>query len=181
MNKIKSSVTVEEALETILDSISPLGCEEVPILEAQGRVLHENVVSDIDIPQMDNSAMDGYAIIAEDTCGASKDSPERFKIIEEVRAGGEYIGKKVIKNTAIRIMTGAPIPDGADAVIQFVDTSEADGFVNIYREVKKGENCRSAGEDIQKGSVVLYRGDRLNSADIGILASLNFFAQFFTP
>ena len=168
------TVSIEEAQKIILDSVSPLSCENISIMEASGRVLYEDIVSDTMIPPADNSAMDGYAIIAYDTRGASKNNPIKLRIIGEIQAGGSIIGKQVLRGTAIRIMTGAPIPEGADSVIQFEDTEEEAGYVKIFRETVKYENYRFAGDCIKKGDTVLYKGDRLSSADIGILASLNY-------
>ncbi len=174
MKDTSKTVTVDEAIKNIFDSILPMDREKVPILEAQNRILFDNIISDINIPPHDNSAMDGYAIISKDTKGAAKDNPVSLKIIDEIKAGDDHTGKKIIQNTAIRIMTGASIPEGADAVIQFEDTSEDGDTVNIYREVGNLENYRFSGEDIKTGSTVLTKGHLLKSADIGVLASLNF-------
>jgi molybdopterin molybdotransferase len=168
------TVSVSEAQKIVLSSVSPLTSENVSIMEAYNRVLHQDIISDVMIPSVDDSAMDGYAIIADDTRGASKDTPRKLKITGEIQAGGSIIGKEVSKGTAIRIMTGAPIPTGADSVIQFEDTEEEAGYVKIFRETVKHNNCRSAGENINKGDKVLQKGDRLRSADVGILASLNY-------
>ncbi len=167
------TVSVEDAQKIILDSVKPLGFEYVSIMDAFNRVLYEDVVSDIVVPPSDNSMMDGYAVISDDTRGASPDTPIDLKIIGELQAGGSAIGKRVSKGTAIRIMTGAPMPKGADAVVQFEDSEEDAGRVKIFRELEKYENYRFAGENIKKGDRVLQKGDRLNSADVGILASLN--------
>jgi molybdopterin molybdotransferase len=167
-------VSIEEAQKIILNSVSPLSCESISILEASNRVLYEDLVSDIMIPPLDDSTMDGYAILADDTHGASKNNPIRLQISGEIQAGGSVIGKQVSEGTAIRIMTGAPIPPGADSVVQIEDTEEEAGYVKIFRETVKYENYRIAGESIKKGDRVLCKGDRLNSADIGILALLNY-------
>ena len=174
VKKENSTVTVEEAIELILNSIKPLSGEKVSILEADGRALYEDIVSNIDIPPLDNSAMDGYTVIAQDTKGASKENPIKLSVTGEIQAGGDYLDKIVKSGTAVRIMTGAPIPKGADAVIMVEYTSEESDIVSIFRDVKKGENIRLAGEDIRKDSVVLTKGERLKSADIGLLASLNY-------
>ncbi len=168
------TVSIEEALKIILNSVTPLNCENISIMEASNRVLYEDIVSEIMVPPADDSAMDGYAIIADDTRGASKNNPVKLQITGEIQAGGSAVGKKVPKGTAIRIMTGAAIPEGADSVIQFEDTEEKAGYVEIFRETAKYENCRFAGENIKKGDTVLRKGDRLSSADVGILASLNY-------
>lgn len=168
------TVSVEEAQGIILDSVRPLDWEPISIVEASNRILYEDVRSDTMLPPVDDSAMDGYAIMADDTHGASKISPIRLRIVGEIQAGGSSIGKQVSKGTAIRIMTGAPIPEGADSVIRFEETEEEAGFVKISCEVAKHENYRVAGENIRKGDSVLSKGDRLRSADVGILASLNY-------
>jgi molybdopterin molybdotransferase len=168
------SVSVEEAQKIILDSVSRLNPEDTPIMEASNRVLYEDIVSDIMIPPMDDSAMDGYAIIADDTQGASRDKPVKLKITGEIQAGGSIVGKRVSKGTAIRIMTGAPIPEGADSVVRFEDTKEEAGYVEIFRDTAKYNNYRFAGENINKEDRVLCKGDRLSSADVGVLASLNY-------
>lgn len=166
-------ISVREAIEIILRSVTPLLSEEIPIIEATSRILYEDLISDIMMPPMDDSAMDGYAVTADDTRGASETSPVQLRVTGEVQAGGSTIGKKVTRGTAIRIMTGAPIPEGADSVIRFEDTEEEWGYVKIFREVGTHESYRFAGENIREGETVLKRGDRLASADIGLLASLN--------
>jgi molybdopterin molybdotransferase len=116
-------ISVEEALEKVLSYVDVLEPEDEPLLNSLGRVLAEDVYSDINIPPLDNSAMDGYAVQAESTEGASPSSPRILRIIGEVAAG--YIAREeVTPGTAIRIMTGAPIPKGANAVVQFEDTDE---------------------------------------------------------
>lgn len=166
-------VSVHEALEIILKAATPLPDEEIPIIEASSRILYEDIVSDVMIPSLDDSAMDGYAIVADDTRGASEGNPAKLNVTGEIQAGGSIVGKRVTQGTAIRIMTGAPIPEGADSVIRFEDTHEEAGYVRIFREIAKHESYRFAGENIKKGETVLHKGDRLNSADVGLLASLN--------
>jgi molybdopterin molybdotransferase len=168
------TVSVEEAQKIILDSVRSLDCETIPIMEAYNRILYEDIVSDMMIPPADDSAMDGYAIIANDTHGASRNKPVRLRIIGEIQAGASIIGKRVLNGTAIRIMTGAAIPEGADSVIQFEEAKEEAGYVKIFKESVKYGNCKPAGENIGKGDKVLQKGDRLRSADVGILASLNY-------
>ncbi len=176
MTDMKSAgltVSVEEALRIILDSVRPLSGESIPIMEASDRVLYDDVVADTNVPPLDDSGMDGYALIAADTAGASRDRPARLEIVGEVQAGASTEGKEVTKGTAIRIMTGAPIPRGADAVIQVEDTEEEGGYVRVFRQATRFENYRFAGESIKVGDTILNRGDRLTSAKVGILASLN--------
>jgi len=168
------TVSVSEAQKIILDSVSPLSGESISIMEASDRILYEDIVADAMIPSVDDSAMDGYAIIADDTHGASRNTPVRLRIMGEIQAGGSITGKRVSHGTAIRIMTGAPIPEGADSVIQFEETEEEADYVKIFSESVKNRNCKCAGENIRKGDKVLHKGDRLRSADVGILASLNY-------
>jgi len=149
------------------------------VLESLGRVLAEDVCSDMDIPPHDNTAMDGYALQAADTVGASAAAPKRLRIIGDLAAG--YVSETVVKQgTAIRIMTGAPIPQGADAVVQFEDTDEEkrkaakkpSTEIGILRQAAKGLNIRKAGEDVSKGNLVLKAGTVLRPQEIGVLASL---------
>ncbi|MBM3156211.1 MAG: molybdopterin molybdotransferase MoeA [Chloroflexi bacterium] len=172
-------ISVEEALEKILSNCSVLEPEDELILDALGRVMAEDVRSTIDIPPLDNSAMDGYAVQAQGTEGARPSSPIILRVIGEVAAG--YIAKEEVgPGTAIRIMTGAPIPKGADAVVQFEDTDEEKRKtakkpikeIGIMRQAVKGQNIRLAGEDISSGSLVLQAGAVIRPQEIGVLASL---------
>jgi len=172
-------ISVEEAQKRILGRVQVLQAEKKPILDCLGQVLAINIYSPIDIPPLDNSAMDGYAVRAEDTDGASDSSPTILTVIGEV-AAGSIPDKEVKAGTAIRIMTGAPLPEGANAVVQFEDTDEvtrraredSSSQIGILRQVQKGLNVRHRGEDIAKGSLVLEEGRVLRPAEIGVLASL---------
>ena len=167
-------VSVSDALKIMLDSVKPLqNQEEISILEARGRVLAEDIFAAENIPPFNNSAMDGYALRSEDVKQAAKGDDVSLKIIGEIQAGGDFQGKKITQGTAIRIMTGAPMPDGADAVVMVEETREKDDFVYLARSINKKENVRFAGEDLPKGGKVLDKGEVLKSADIGLLASLN--------
>ena len=172
-------ISVEEALEKILSYVDVLEAEDELLLDSLGRVLAEDVRSTISIPPLDNTAMDGYAVQAESTKGASASSPRILRVIGEVAAG--YITKEeVAPGTAIRIMTGAPIPKGADAVVQFEDTDEEArkaakkplSEIGVLRQVDNGLNIRRAGEDISSGTLVLQAGTVLRPQEIGVLASL---------
>jgi len=172
-------ISVEEALEKVLSYFDVLEAEDELILESLGRVLAEDIHSTIDIPPMDNTAMDGYAVQAQSTVGATRSSPRILRVIGEVAAG--YLTKEEVESgTAIRIMTGAPIPKGADAVVQFEDTDEEIRQaqnqplteIGILRGVEEGLNIRLAGEDISSGSLVVKKGTLLRSQEIGVLASL---------
>ena len=168
-------LSVEEALEQILATVRVLEPERVPILEALGRVLAEEVAADRDIPPLPNSAMDGYAVRAADVAGV----PARLRVIAEAPAG-RLCPVEVGPGTAVRIMTGAPIPAGADAVVPFEHTrvvrdsscTAAGEWVEVLREVRPGANIREAGEDVRAGQVVLTPGRVLRPQEIGMLAAL---------
>ncbi len=170
-------ISVEEALEKVLGCVDILEAEETPLLESMGQVLAEDIISHIDIPPLDNAAMDGYALKAGDTPGAGDQSPRILRVIDTVIAGS-ISQREVTPGTAIRIMTGAPVPGGADSVIRFEDTDEArrqgsdTGEIGILCEVKHGLNIRRAGEDIARGATVLKKGTVLRPAEVGVLASL---------
>jgi len=169
-------ISVDQALEKVLERIDVLETEERPILDCLGQVLAGDVFSTITIPPMDNSAMDGFAVRSADTRGASPGSPRILRIVDTVAAGA-VARFRVEPGTAIRIMTGAPIPDGADSVVRFEDTDDSKrqgnkGEVGILAEVKPGTEVRRAGEDITAGSLVLKEGTVLRASEIGVLASL---------
>ena len=172
-------ISVEEALEKILSYVKVLEPERKPILDCLGQVLAEDVYSTIDIPPLDNSAMDGYALRAKDTRGASEASPRYVVVVGEV-AAGSMPTKEVRPGTAIRIMTGAPLPEGADAVVRFEDTDEVSrkssggdlSQIGILCQAEKGLNVRGRGEDIASGNLVLKKGQVLRPQEIGVLASL---------
>jgi molybdopterin molybdotransferase len=169
-------ITVDHALKKVLAHIDILEAEESPILGCLGQVLAEDIFSSINLPPLDNSAMDGYAVRSADTRGASRQSPRILRVIDTVVAGA--ISQTEVKpSTAIRIMTGAPIPKGADCVVRFEDTDESERRgtpteVGILTEVKPGTDVRPAGEDIAAGSLVLSKGLVIRAAEVGVLASL---------
>jgi molybdopterin molybdotransferase len=174
-------ISVEEALEKVLSYVEVLEPERKPILDCLGQVLAEDVYSTIDIPPLDNAAMDGFALRAEDTRGAGESSPVYLAVVGEVAAGS--MPKKDVKpGTAIRIMTGAPLPRGADTVVQFENTDEISrkssredlSHIAILCQAKTGLNVRCRGEDIAKGNLVLEKGRVLRPQEIGVLASLGY-------
>ena len=169
-------ISVEEALDKILGYVEVLGEEESPILDCLGQVLAEDVYSSINVPPLDNTAMDGYAVRSGDTRGASEKSPRLLRVIDTV-AAGSISDLKVEPGTAIRIMTGAPLPDGANSVVRFEDTdessrAESSAEIGILLEAESGLNIRRAGEDILKGAKVLRRGVVIRPSEVGVLASL---------
>jgi molybdopterin molybdotransferase len=171
-------IAVEEALERILSFVHRLEPEEQPLAGALGQVLAEDVAAAFDIPPLDNTAMDGYAVRAADTAGASETTPVRLRVAGELAAGYLFEGE-VAPRTAVRIMTGAPVPRGADAIVPFEETDEragrrspSSGEVAVLKAARPGANIRRAGEDVRRGAPVLPAGTTLSPAQIGLLASL---------
>jgi molybdopterin molybdotransferase len=164
-------ISLEKALKTILADFQPLGLEKINILEARGRIIGENIFAPRNIPSADNSAMDGYAVRHNDTKGATKNKPLKLKIIEDIPAG-KFPLKKIKAGEAARIMTGAVIPEGADAVIRQEDTKKDGKIVIIHTSAQKKENIRFAGEDVKRGELVVKKGSALGPAHIGMLAAL---------
>ena len=174
-------ISVEEARARILEHFAPLDVVETPLLEAAGQVLAADVRGGFDIPPLPNTSMDGYAVRAADTAGATPGGPLRLRVTGYLPAGSVYDGA-VGPGEAVRIMTGAPIPDGADAIVPFEETDEEEQTarwedgprpeVRIDVEAKHGANVRPAGEDVRAGELVLASGTILGPAQIGVLASL---------
>lgn len=165
-----SLIRVEEARRKILEKIRFKGAEKVALGEALGRTLAEDIVAERSNPPLDNSAMDGYALIAEDIAGAAPESPVKLEVVEEIAAG--YSAKGTLKSgQAMRIMTGAPIPAGADAVLMQEDTVKEGQFILAKDRAGAGENIRKAGEDVQKGETVIKKGATLSPAHIGMMAA----------
>ena len=169
-------IGVEQALNKILNYVHVLEDEQSPILDCLGQVLAEDVYSSINVPPLDNSAMDGYAVQSRDTRGASRQSPRFLRVIDTVSAGS-IAECEVEPGTAVRIMTGAPIPKGADSVVIFEDTDEtqrqgSSTEIGILRQAEAGLNIRRAGEDITQGSIVLSQGAVIRPSEVGVLASL---------
>lgn len=172
-------IGVEEALGKILDSIEVLEREEKPLLDCLGQVLAEDVYAPFDVPPQDNSAMDGYAVQAKSIVGASYEHPKVLRVVGEIAAGC-VTELKVEPGTAVRIMTGAFVPKGADVVVPFEDTDEVDRKQRSVSEAEIGirvglpeaSNIRRGGEDIAKGELAVKQGTLLCPAEIGVLASL---------
>src|SRR6267378_1296492 len=160
-------ISVEEAQERVLAEVTLVGTEQVAFVDALGRVLREDIAAPADVPQADNTAMDGYAVRAEDIANP----PVRLRVIEDLPAG-TVATKRVSKGTAIRIMTGALIPDGADTVAHVEITDAGSDFVTVQKALKRGTNVRARGEDRHKGDVVLQAGTPVGAAEIGVLASV---------
>jgi molybdopterin molybdotransferase len=171
-------ISVEEALQRVLSNVSVLPTEDKYVLDTMGQVLAEDIVSSLDIPPYNNSAMDGYAVRAADITAATASNPVSLRVIGDLAAG--YVTDiEVTPGSAIRIMTGAPIPNGADAVVPFEETDEGvdkskprGATVAIMKAVEVCANVRNAGEDVRKGELVLHKGTPIRPSEIGVLASL---------
>jgi len=170
--KIRSAmIRVQEALDIILKETAPLGLEKVCILGTLGRVLGEDVYAGRHIPPRDNSSMDGYALRWEDTRGATPSSPIVLEVIENIPAGA--IPRRVVGiGQAVKIMTGAAVPEGADAVIRVEDTRQKGTKVELTTAVVKGEYVRFTGEDVRDGEQVIPAGTVVRPAEIGMMAAL---------
>ncbi len=164
-------IEVEQARGIVLERAAPLGVERVPLREALDRVLGEDVGSAEAVPAFDNSAMDGFAVRAVDTRGATPGEPVSLRLVGESRAG-RPAAAGVEAGEAILISTGATIPAGADAVVRVEDTRREGGRVLTQGEVEPGRDVRRAGEDIEPGETVLARGTRLGPSELGVLASV---------
>ena len=164
-------LTVPEASARILEHIVPLSVERVPLLDALGRVLAEPVRAPMTLPAWDNSAMDGYAVRGVDIDAATRESPVRLRVLETI-AAGRFGTRPVGAGEASRIMTGAPLPDGADTVIRVEDT---DGGVEtvLVRDARDARrNVRPRGEDFNEGDALFDSGAALGAAQLGVLASV---------
>jgi molybdopterin molybdotransferase len=174
-------ISVEEARARILAQVAPLTAVRVPLLDALGQTLAEDVRAGLDLPPLANTAMDGYAVRAADTAGATPAAPRELRVTGYLAAGAVYEGS-VGPGEAVRIMTGAPIPAGADAVVPFEETDEQEQTaswseaprerVRIDVEARPAANVRPAGEDVRTGEVVLPAGTVIGAAQVGVLASL---------
>lgn len=172
-------LSVEEALDRILARFDVLSSESVYILDAMGQVLSDDIFSSIDVPPVKNSAMDGFALQSIDTSEASAENPVILKVCGSVSAG-ESFTNSITTGQAVRIMTGASIPQGADAVIPFEETDEqsrqlsetSNDEIGVFSHVEEGSDVRPAGQDIKNGQLVLKAGKELRPAEIGVLASL---------
>ena len=163
---MKSFISLEEAIEILNNNVNNLDIEEVDLIDGLNRVISENIYAQINNPPFNKSAMDGYALISNNT----ELSNRKFKVIDKVYAGG-VCSSAVNEDTAVRIMTGAPIPKGANAVIKQEDVTLEDDFIILKKNIKENENICIKGEDISKGSLLLKSSKKLDYADIGILAS----------
>ncbi len=164
-------LSVAEAVARILQGIAPLDEETVSLRDALGRVLAQDVISPITLPHWTNSAMDGYAVRGNDVRGATESHPIELPVLETIAAGA-FATRALGPGQATRIMTGAPLPEGADTVIRVEDTDAGLERVRILKDRDVGKNTRLRGEDLHEGSIALPRGIPIAAAQVGILASI---------
>lgn len=167
---MKKFIALEEALEILNKNTKALKSEVVSIKDSLKRVLYGDVKSKINNPPFNKSVFDGYAFKSEDSKGTSKGNPVELKIVDEIFAG-DFSEIEIKSGEAIRIMTGAPIPVGADCVLKQEETERHGDLVKIFKEMKANENISFMGEDIQIGETLIKKGKRLDYADLGIMAS----------
>ena len=164
-------LAVRAAMLRVVAAAAPLPSERIPLDQALGRTLVQDIISPIEHPPWDNSGMDGYAVRADDVRSARADAPVLLRVVEHIPAGG-FPQREIGPGEAARIMTGAPLPKGADSVIRVEHTRPQDADVQILDSFDAGHNVRARGEDLQAGTHVLARGQLLRAADIGLLATV---------
>jgi molybdopterin molybdotransferase len=163
---------IGDALERMIQAVQPGPLEDVELDDAAGRTLARDIASPVDQPPWSNSAMDGFAVRAGDVVGAADSAPKRLRVIESIPAGG-FPTRAVGRGEATRIMTGAPLPDGADSVVRVEHTRPGPGdTVEILDDSDAGRNVRARGEDMQRGARVLEAGTLLGAGEIGVLAAV---------
>lgn len=161
-----------EAARVLCEAVSPVSSEPVPLTECYGRILATPVTAQSDVPPFDRSPFDGYAFRAEDTAGATADNPVTLRILEEIPAGS--VGKcRIVRGTAAKILTGAPIPLGANTVCKFEETVFTSQTVTLRRSYTAGKNICLRGEDLTAGDTLASRGTRIDAALMGTLATQN--------
>jgi molybdopterin molybdotransferase len=167
----RTSLTVTEASAAVLAELRPMASETISLIQAAGRVLAREVTSPLALPPWDNSSMDGYAVRAADVRGARGDAPVALPVTATIAAGAQPT-MPLAPGTAMRIMTGAPVPEGADSVIRVEDTDRGDERVLIIDARDAGRNVRPRGEDLRAGEVAARAGTSLGPAQLGVLASV---------
>jgi len=165
--------TPDDAKKIITDSLKTSAVEEIPLEKAYQRVIAQEIISNLNSPPFDRSAMDGYAILAENSFSHSETNPFHLKVVDRIGAG-EKSNLKLKSGEAIKIATGAPIPAGANAVVMEEYTHEEDDTLEVLTSVVPGENVSPAGEDFNKGDLVLKKGKLLGPAELAIIASAGF-------
>lgn len=163
----------EKARDLMLSYCGKTDAERIPLSESHGRILGEDLVAAADIPPFDRSPYDGYTLIASDIAAASKDHPVTLSVLEEIPAGG-VPSKRVTTGFASKVLTGAPIPEGADTVIKYETTDFTDEAVTIYAPSAPGKDIVPAGEDVRAGSLLACEGDLIDPALAGTMAAQGF-------
>ncbi len=168
---MRRKVSLEEAQNLLLERAEPTGESGVSLLEANGRVLSQDIFAPINIPSFAKSALDGYALIAADTIAAGESCPALLNVIDETRAG--FLAReKVMPGTAVKLMTGAPIPEGADVVIKYEDITRNGDVISVFQPLKAHDNIIPVGEDMKQGQLAATQGTLINSGLVALLAGL---------
>ena len=177
-------MTFDHAKKLLFDTLNPqpLGIEKIPLIKAYNRILSENIITKLDIPPFNRSTVDGYAVKADDTYESDEKKPIALKIIGTISVG-ESPKIQIRKNKTVETVTGAPIPEGANAVVMVENTQKQGDTLLIYRAVTPDENVMKKGADLKKGDTVLIAGQLLGAPEIGVLAAIgvNYVNVFKTP
>jgi molybdopterin molybdotransferase len=164
-------LSVEDYLDRVLGVIEPMAPFEHPLMDAIGLPVGEDIHAPVSLPVFDNSAMDGYAVSFKDVADATEDQPRHLPVVGEIAAGQTEIFT-LTPGTAVRIMTGAPIPDGCSAVVPFEWTEESGREVLVRRAPDEGQHIRRAGEEVTKGDLLMRRGEVIGTRQVGLLAAV---------
>jgi len=172
MRPFTQLLSFEDALSVVMSNVQPISrTETLSLDELKGRVISENVVSKIDVPSFNRAAMDGYAVIASDTYGASESGPRTLRLAAEVHAG-DFAGRELQRGECAQVATGSMLPPRADAVVMVEFTERTEAGVEIRRPIHPGGNISKRGEDVRRGETVLKDGDLITPAKVGVLAAL---------
>lgn len=167
---MEKHISYENARRLVMEAVEPVAAERLPLAECAGRVLAQSLTAAENVPAFDRSPYDGYAFRAQDTQGAGQDSPVELRILEEIPAGG-VSHCPVTQGTAVKVLTGAPIPDGADAVVKYEATRFTDETVTLFKPAKPGQNIVRAGEDVKAGQPLAAPGMVIDAGLMGVLAA----------
>jgi molybdenum cofactor synthesis domain-containing protein len=173
MRPIRETIPLDEALSTLMEAAAPIErTEQVPLDEADGRVIAQPATAALDVPPFDRAAMDGYAVVAEDTFGAGRYEPKLLQCVETIYTG-QVSTRRIARGECAEIATGAPMPAGADAVVMVEETEKTgDGRIRVFTPVYPRQHVGRQGADITAGQTILQRGDVLNASRIGALAAI---------
>lgn len=173
MVEIRKPIPVSEAVERVMNNVHKLGTEVLPLEEAYGRVLAEPIIAKHDVPPFDRSPYDGFAIRAEDSSGASGEARKAFRVIGEIGAG-HVADRPIEEGESFRIMTGALIPDNADAVVMLEQTVEQENGFTLRKPFETGENISRQGEDMKQGETLIEAGAMIHPGTIALLATFGY-------